>query len=202
MSFRIEQKLHIAPDKLPQLLEWVSQNGGSTLFPERTITSIYFDTDDLKLYQDSNEGALPRKKIRIRCYGNCDHTSGTHTLETKISAVEGRYKESEKLVDVERHLEFGFFDPTYGSLRPLLSVQYEREYFAIHGIRLTIDRNIRYAKFGTTEYRSADSRIAVELKANDATSMDYLMNKFPFPRIRFSKYAFAVEALSLHTSMI
>ena len=35
-------------------------------YPQRRVFSIYFDTIDYKDFIDSEEGTVPRKKIRIR----------------------------------------------------------------------------------------------------------------------------------------
>lgn len=200
MSFRIEQKLQVVQSQMPIVLDWIFSNGAQPLFPRRRINSIYFDTSSLEMYQDSNEGSLPRKKVRIRCYGDCAHESGDHFLETKISSVEGRYKTVEKCADANRTRRLGLIDSNYGDIRPVLEVSYLREYFQVKNVRLTIDTNITYRAsepLRTGKFVVADENIAVEIKATNDTSLDYLGNEFPFPRIRFSKYARAIEALSL-----
>ena len=40
-----------------------------TLFPERIVNSIYYDTENFKLACDTEEGNSNRTKIRIRYYG-------------------------------------------------------------------------------------------------------------------------------------
>ena len=200
MSFRIEQKLQVVQSQLAVVLGWLSENGATPLFARRQINSIYFDTSTLSMYQDSNEGSLPRKKIRVRCYGECSHSSSKHFLETKISSVEGRYKTVEKCLDANRIQRLGLIDNQYGVTRPVLEVSYMREYFQIKDVRLTIDTGINYKVSDSGKsgrFKVMDENIAVEIKATNDISLDYLSNEFPFPRIRFSKYARAVEALSL-----
>ena len=43
------------------------------------------------MYLDSEDGCLPRKKIRVRTYPENKNDS-EYFFETKISSVEGRYK--------------------------------------------------------------------------------------------------------------
>ena len=40
------------------------------LYPQRKIISTYYDTIYLKYFNDSEEGLLPRKKVRVRNYEN------------------------------------------------------------------------------------------------------------------------------------
>ena len=40
------------------------------LYDDRLINSIYFDNDKFEIYNDSVEGISPRKKIRLRFYGD------------------------------------------------------------------------------------------------------------------------------------
>ena len=54
------------------------------------------------MYLDSEDGCLPRKKIRIRFYPN--QNSGFN-LETKISSVEGRFKSSKKIDKNKLYIE-------------------------------------------------------------------------------------------------
>ena len=60
MSFRRETKSTISKSKLFKLINWIYENGGEVLHPERTINSIYFDNVNLNMYHQSVEGVLPR----------------------------------------------------------------------------------------------------------------------------------------------
>lgn len=196
MSFRIEEKLLVDPNRLGDLYGWISSSSGYTLHPLRLIYSTYFDTNDMTMFFDSEEGNLPRKKIRVRSYGGTDHLKADCSLEIKTSSIEGRFKSAQNIEERKKNslLNAGVFDEQYGMCPPAVCVAYFREYFAVSGVRLTIDQDIRY--------RSADSRfwiedaaIAVEVKAPDSYSFDFLDQNFPFRRVRFSKYARAVRAV-------
>ena len=102
MSFRIEEKLKVAESKIFKLKDWITKNMGVTLYPSRTINSIYFDNQDYTMYNQSIEGVLPRKKIRLRVYGKEFSPNKSINKETKISSVEGKYKISE-LVQTHRN---------------------------------------------------------------------------------------------------
>ena len=68
MSFRIEEKIPISFSEGSQLIERLKSRGLTNLFPTRKIISNYFDTQQYDLFRDSEEGLLPRKKIRVRSY--------------------------------------------------------------------------------------------------------------------------------------
>jgi len=91
LSFRKEEKLKIHRNQLPILLDWVSKNGGYKLFDSRIVSSTYFDNDELNMFKDSEEGSVPRKKIRIRSYTKRGHTKECSSLEVKISSVPSRH---------------------------------------------------------------------------------------------------------------
>ena len=63
------------------------------MYEPRKINSLYFDTLSLQSFSDSEEGTLPRKKIRVRWYNDFEKL----TIEKKISSVEGRYKQQNSL---------------------------------------------------------------------------------------------------------
>ena len=79
------------------------------------------DIDDFgnSMYLSSEEGSLPRKKIRIRSYPSNLKTLDW-SLEKKISSVEGRYKTQKilKKQEKENFLKNGYFDQYYGNCYP------------------------------------------------------------------------------------
>ncbi len=197
MSFRKEEKLNIHDSQLLNLLNWVYENGGYKLYDSRIVSSTYLDNDDMKMFEDSEEGCVPRKKIRVRSYHRNEHQTDKSALEIKTSSVEGRYKTTNKDFDLNKIMSIGFFDKDYGICRPRVRVTYRREYYKIYDVRLTIDRNIEYLKLNTKGkgiFKKYDPDIIVEVKADDIVPLEYLFQKFHFDRIRFSKYSKAINS--------
>ena len=65
---RIEDKIAINKEKKsPFWIGWNKRCKNS--FEDRQINSIYFE-NQLSIYNESIEGLCPRKKIRVRYYGN------------------------------------------------------------------------------------------------------------------------------------
>jgi SPX domain protein involved in polyphosphate accumulation len=198
MSFRIEEKIQTDRSKLVTLIEWIYKNGGHPLYPPRTVSSTYFDNENKDMFNQSEEGSLPRKKIRVRAYSKEQHSEDNSRLETKISSIEGRFKTEKKLRNISSIFRYGLADSEYGILKPVVRVTYERSYYSIYGVRLTIDRNLKYqplsAQYNKFRIIHSDA-VIVEIKAPYSVSNDFLSEAFPFPRARFSKYCLAVRAL-------
>ena len=192
MSFSTEEKLYIRQENLIDFKKFIFNRSGKKIHKPRKIKSLYFDNSNLDMYNDSVEGIVPRKKIRIRNYPNSEDKK--NYLEIKYSSVEGRFK-TRKIIDnktVDFYKRAGCFDNKYGVCMPNFYVTYDREYMIIDDVRISIDKNIKYENFKTNYYQKEKNCI-IELKTSADKDSDELVNLFPFQRIRFSKYCFAVE---------
>ncbi len=195
MSFRIEDKLFFKPENILQFKSFLKDKSAKKLYDNRIIKSLYFDTINLEMYRDSVEGSVPRKKIRIRHYPNSEDKN--YYLEIKTSSVEGRYKTREILSknDYETYKKNGVFDSMYGTCLPNYYVSYKREYAKIGDVRISIDKEISYENFLSNSV-FFDDKLIVELKTSIHKNLDDFVKDFPFQKIRFSKYCFAVENLN------
>ena len=90
MTFRKEKKFRLTASDLSISLNSLFELGMSTLYPSRLINSCYFDTQNMDIFNNSEEGVLPRSKIRVRWY----EKTYNFNKEIKISSVEGRFKTS------------------------------------------------------------------------------------------------------------
>ena len=189
MSFRKEKKFRLTYSDLAIMQKNLFIKGMQELYPCRQINSCYFDNENLTLFSESEEGVLPRKKLRIRWYNN----SINFQKETKISSIEGRYKYSEnlhKIKDIEDIYEKIFFDSFYGKLSPKLIVSYERRYFFLDKLRITIDTNINYRHI-LSQFKKIikDQESVMEVKTSISCNDDYITRIIPYPSSRFSKYS-------------
>jgi SPX domain protein involved in polyphosphate accumulation len=197
MTFRKEEKLHVSKSQLHNLIAWVFENDGYKLYDNRIVSSIYFDNENMQMFNDSEEGCVPRKKIRVRSYTKSKHKTGASTLEVKTSSVEGRYKTVSTDFNLDKIMKIGLFDKDYGLCKPKVRVNYQRSYYKIHNVRLTIDRNIEYIlinKQRESNYKKFEPSVILEVKAEDSVPIEFLYEKFHFDRIRFSKYSKAVNS--------
>ena len=188
MNFRKEKKYPVTINEFYGLEDYLVRKGMKKLFEPRTITSIYFDTADFRMFHDSEEGVLPRKKIRIRWYGNDDGKS----FETKISSIEGRLKLTSRLEGylLKNYPGKTYMDAMYGAVEPVLRVQYNRSYYQLSEMRLTFDTNISYQRLNhAIQGRFFDPNFVIEIKASADCPDDFISNVIPFSTGRFSKYA-------------
>jgi len=194
LSFRIEEKLYIQTENLTNFKDFLNKKNAKKIYEPRIIESLYFDNHEFQTHNDSIEGLVPRKKIRIRKYPN---TKDQKTyFEIKNSSVEGRFK-TRKVIDENESKEKklkGIFDNQYGLCFPKLYVKYEREYLSLQDVRISIDTNITYRNYNTN-YQFHDNRVIAELKTSIDKNLDELTEDFPIQRIRFSKYSLGAEKL-------
>ena len=201
MKPRIEQKLEFKKRDYLTFLKWLKIKKAKILYPNRIICSRYFDTLDLKMYYHTLEGIVPRKKIRIRTY-NSDHfmkSSSPYNLEIKMTTETQRLKTINEDIDHKLIISNGYYDNIYGMCFEQADISYIREYYSVDGVRVTIDKDIKYNFVGLNKAfvlnEAYDDSYVLEIKADIKTSSTLLLNKFNFPRSRFSKYERAIESL-------
>ena len=103
------------------------------LFPKRIIESVYYDTQDLTCFWNSNEGIIPRFKLRKRKYIMSGIKSKKENIEIKGTFRKGRFK-------IKGNDKFIF----QNNLIPICKINYERNYYSLGRLRITIDQNINY----------------------------------------------------------
>ena len=110
----------------------------------------------------------------------------------------GWRKNTRKIIsnnEYELYKKNGIFDPIYGTCIPNFYVSYKREYVEIGDVRISIDEKILYENFLSNNVFFED-KLIVELKTSINKNKDDFIKDFPFQKIRFSKYCFAVENLN------
>jgi len=188
MSFRKEKKFRLSLTEAASYKGIMNGVGMKLLFPSRLINSCYFDTRNFQLFIESEEGVLPRKKIRVRWY---DQTRN-FTKETKISSIEGRFKYSSLMNNLKSTLDLKtikIFDKSYGLLFPTIIVSYLREYYILNKMRITFDKNINYRSLYLNKKKIYDPEVVMEVKVPMSCSDDFIEKHVKIPTSRFSKYS-------------
>ena len=192
MSFRNETKFRLSYGDQYLLKSKLLSLGMKQLYPSRFINSQYFDTEKLQMFFDSEEGIVPRKKIRVRWY----HERHEKNLETKISSTEGRFKIKKKYVSNLNNLFV--YDHLYGKIFPSILVNYKREYYNFKNLRLTFDSSINYTDLRNQNLkRFNDKETVLEVKTNHLNSIDYIGQFISCPTSRFSKYSRGIQLTKL-----
>tara|TARA_B100000575_G_scaffold269569_1_gene249349 strand:+ start:2017 stop:2625 length:609 start_codon:yes stop_codon:yes gene_type:complete len=201
MNFRFEDKLKLNNKKIYEFNEWLLKNNVVQAYPPREIYSIYFDNDNLQTYHDSNEGIVPRLKIRFRTYNYDSINSNNFFMEIKKTLYFGRLKSSVKILNFKKYLKLGIFIRGYGICYPKLIVKYDRSYFRMNKIRITLDQNIRFKKYenlmNNSFFENFKDLVIPEIKYSSKNHLGKFENNLPFEKTRFSKYCIGAEKLNL-----
>ena len=193
MSFRKELKFKLTFSDQKLLKHKLLSKGMKNLYPKRIVKSIYFDTKDLTFFHESNEGILPRKKVRIRSYND----EKTFYQEIKYTSEEGRYKLNKKILKSNNSIKIN--DKKYGVLIPTLEINYNREYFIYKNLRLTFDNNIKYKNLKSTiNNQLLENLCVMEIKTDMKTPDEFISSLFSLRIERFSKYSRGIDSFINH----
>ena len=187
MSFRKEKKYRLTIFEFDCLKKQLLEHGMFRLYEKRRVNSLYYDTKFQDMFYHSEEGVLPRKKVRIRWYD----LDNNYNIENKISSIEGRHKTTIAITkNVSRRFPRTLSDQLYGLLTPSLLVCYERDYYSIGGVRVTFDSSIKYQNFRHSKAKEfEDPERVMEIKVGINISDDFIENLIPYATTRFSKYS-------------
>ncbi len=187
MSFRKEIKFKLTFSDFISLKSQLLDNGMESLYPSRKVNSCYFDNHDYLFLNQSFDGIVPRKKVRLRWYDD----NYVIKKETKITSIEGRFKtvelyEKNKLTNFSK---LNLLDKMYGNLTPSLLITYSREYYKYNGLRITFDENIIYKNLRSILSKECmDPERVMEIKTSIDTPNDLINKHVSFPSTDFSKY--------------
>ena len=144
-------------------------------YPQRTVNSIYFDTDIYQDVWDNINGFGNRKKIRLRWYNNLNNSEVFIEEKKKINFVTqkkvqkiGVFKNFDDLANYINSKGFehiNFILNKKINLKKTLFIQYRRNYYELPNkkLRLTVDDNLNIFQKYPTQYLQLDKTI-VELK--------------------------------------
>lgn len=189
------QEIKIVSENIGELMNQILILKAKKIHKKRKVISLYFDTYDLENYFIGNEGMVPRDKIRVRMYDNFCKDKACR-LEIKKTFSHHREKNIINLNDFNvSEVEKRIFNTRKKRYIPTLFVEYERQYYLIDDVRLTLDMEIKYRRYSSENYIK-DYRNVLEFKFSGNPDHN-LLGKFIKENSRFSKYCEAVETLNL-----
>jgi len=168
-------------------------------YKSRIINSYYFDTIFLKDFIDSEEGTVPRKKLRFRWYGKKLTNMGN--FEIKITEDIVRKKEKIKIENFDLEIK-NILKKFKTNYYPIIKVSYNRDYFKsnVSNLDMNYDTNIIYEKLSKNYKKISkiyDSNNIFEIKDDLNTSPDNFLKYINHKRTRFSKYSEGIKKLNL-----
>ena len=220
-NYRYEKKILISHLTKEQVQSIISINpiGFKQLYQPRFINNIYFDDNNLQLYQSSVEGDLKRVKIRIRWYGELFGTIDNPILEIKIK--EGMLSKKvliplksfyfDRQTDILKVLKKNSLDIkkyiiNWRSLYPTLVNRYYREYhISFNGkFRATIDYEQAFysvLSFNRISYGAIDQKdsVILEIKygAENSAYANEFISRLPLRVTKSSKYVKGIELTTM-----
>jgi hypothetical protein len=198
MSYRREEKFHFNSQNTLGILKSLKDFGAEVKHPPRPVCSLYFDSSEMQMFHDSEEGIVPRRKFRLRTYNTEFLNEGKYFSEVKISSVEGRFKISEETSKevVTDILAKGTIIKGYGQVRPTTFVIYQRQYFLLNNLTITVDTDIVYRGFNSYPGFTTETESVLEIKgAENREFQNFWDNLGVGGSKRFSKYCRAMLAL-------
>jgi hypothetical protein len=217
-SKRIELKATLRSTDVGKLDEWFfNETTLSSLFPDRTINNIYFETDTYSSAIANIDGVSKRTKVRFRWYGSkLGQREVTGALEFKRKrnnvgwkeqfpvslkeSVEANYgdliRSVSKSLPLNRQIEFSYYN------LPFILNHYNRKYYSTDDkkVRVTVDTEIsgfdQRWDFGVNYKKKIilPAIIVVEFKfaVEHKEIAVQLMKRFPFRISKHSKYITSV----------
>jgi hypothetical protein len=200
---RKEIKYTVRRDLLPLILQKVSPHydileiAGENLMPYK---SVYYDTDDYKLYTTHQNGKLNRYKVRNRTY----ELTGAQYLEIKFKNNKRRTIKNripiEKKSNGEKERAFAKenLPPDILDLKEKLTVNYQRLMLVDHARteRVTIDLNLKCSNHD--QENSYDDMVVIEIKHEGDLNNSVIANvlsELNIKNISFSKYCLGISGL-------
>lgn len=191
-------------------------------YPARVINNIYFDSPDLKAFEDNLSGISDRTKLRFRWYGSqnaANRISGKIEVKRKRNKVGWKYASAIDLSSSLEQMQWDdFHKDIYSSLAdeilmfyeifqtPVLMNSYHREYFVSKrkNLRLTVDRDLQFfdqrisSGPRSTFCLCAEEILVLELKVGlniAEQELHPIISGIPFTATRLSKYILGVQRL-------
>ena len=203
---RIDTKYLTDEATLARVLNDAEKEGYRALEVDGTkispYNSVYFDTAELRMFQDHHNRHLTRQKVRTRVYVNSQetfleikrkrNTGRTKKKRTTIPAAELRdfSKDAAAVEYLAKHSNF-----TADMLSPVLSTEFSRITLVnpARTERVTIDTNLHFNNFRTGKTASLEDAVIIELKQDGhaASQMKGILLNNRVKPIRVSKYCIA-----------
>lgn len=207
IDYRYERKYRLSGLSKAWLEQMIRLHpaGFRTLYPERRVNNIYFDTADFSAYRLNVIGAPHRRKYRLRWYG--DVAALQHpVLEVKIKNAELGYKEHYPQPDSQwsglPHLLRHLPALREQALQPVMVNRYRRNYWgsADGRFRITVDDSLQFAAYRpgcAPHFLLSDDALILELKyaAEDDADAQHIFAGLPFRQTKNSKYVTGVNLL-------
>lgn len=221
---RVETKYLVEAQQLPALLQDLNDHMQADDFAQSTITSLYFDTENFQMIQDSLAKKHGKEKLRLRTYASQPGLDSPAFLEIKQKIAGVGYKYRVKTTpqeaitalagtgnsvsqDVRMTDQLALLQDRYQTIQPRMLISYNRLSFKGKddaAVRVTLDRDLTYAPVTSLTLSSSaaiplvtNNQLVMEIKVSDQlpTWLQTILAKYNLEKASFSKYG---QAYQLH----
>lgn len=221
---RVETKYLVEAQQLPALLQDLNDHMQADDFAQSTITSLYFDTENFQMIQDSLAKKHGKEKLRLRTYASQPGLDSPAFLEIKQKIAGVGYKYRVKTTpqeaitalagtgnsvsqDVRMTDQLALLQDRYQTIQPRMLISYNRLSFKGRddaAVRVTLDRDLTYALVTSLTLSSSaaiplvtNNQLVMEIKVSDQlpTWLQTILAKYNLEKASFSKYG---QAYQLH----
>lgn len=219
---RYEQKFAIYNLDLSQVEMALKLNPASfaPIYKPRYINNIYLDTPQRHSFHQTITGYTPRKKVRIRWYGDLMGPILNPVLEFKIKDGETGHKITLPLAsftlednftvnDLDSLLQRSLIPDDIRNLidplEPTLLNRYYRSYYlsGSKNVRTTVDTNLTFhdifcspSQFLGHSSRNCVTVVETKYAPDDDHEATTIASEFPFKMTTFSKYVMGIEQIT------
>ena len=231
LASRFECKYLVQPDTVPVIRRMARQYMQPDPYAVNrrghryTISSLYYDTPSLDLFQSTCEGRRNRYKLRVRSYSDEPHTPLYFEIKTRSdqvvlknrcavsrAAASSILAGDELTESLSEDLMRFRWRMRQISAEPVVRVRYEREAYesrAHDPVRLTFDYDIQHAVTrspdcslgGGSWHRTPIDGVVVEIKFTNTCPLwvSHLVDQLQLMRESIPKYVSSLKAALLRT---
>ena len=207
-DLRVERKFSFGKSKENDLYHFLLLNNFSKTFENRTVNSIYLDTNNFDNALDNINGVSDRKKLRIRWY-NDDLNNLSIELKKKnkfcvlkkITKIKPQISKENYIFDLNDEFEKKYKQKLFSNYKFILLISYTRKYLISNNkkIRATIDYDIVTKSINNhnINIKLPDTVLEFKFSPENEKYFREFFNKrnFNFRVQKFSKYIKAFSAL-------
>lgn len=207
---RYERKFLLPTDQVQQVvyqLQTISA-GLREIYTQRTVRSCYYDTPAFTHLQENLAGVSPRRKVRIRWYGdNLKHTTAQLEVKTKrgdlvekdtqvlsIPLTRSDLRQPLQLTLEKSQLNLALQETEYF---PVLENAYQRRYFLSFDetLRITLDFDLQFSLPASSSKISYPPYAILEYKYPPTAEplVAFITQSFPYRLSKSSKYELGMQ---------
>ena len=192
---RFEKKTVVYNNPSINLLNIFKKNNIKKKYPNRKVTSIYFDTHNFDLYSISKDGIKKRNKIRIRWYDD--------NIEKSLIEIKSKNNQITKKVRYKNDHIINFNNLKNLKIKyegliyfPKIIISYFREYYSLNNLNITLDKKLTFKSINLLNQKKYKNNIIeVKFDKKDYIKALLIMKKFNMRQSRFSKYVIGIDTI-------